>query len=214
MHTIDIIQKRRSVRKFKDKEVPWDNIVNILNCALNNPIAGNVWNVKFIVARDPGNRKAIAEACHNQHWISRAPAVIAVVAEPEHQKRHYGTRGEKLYTIQNAAACAMSMIIAAESLGLGTCWVGAFDEDKLRGVLGLPEQVNVHVILAIGFPDETPKKPLKPWIKTVTYLEKWWAGRKLPGYGFYSENVMKTTKQTGDAIQKVAEKILGKKEKK
>jgi nitroreductase len=210
MHTVQVIQKRRSIRKFKDKQVPWDNVVHILNCALNAPIAGNIWNVKFIVVKDEANRKAISDACYSQHWIARAPVIIAIVAEPEHQKRFYGHRGEKLYTIQNAAACATTMIIGAESLGLSTCWVGSFDEDKLRGVLGAPEQVNVHVILPIGYADEMPKKPEKPWIRTVTYLEKWWGGRKLPAYGYYSENVMKTTKKAGDAIQKVAEKILGK----
>ncbi|MBD3164590.1 nitroreductase family protein [Candidatus Woesearchaeota archaeon] len=210
MHTMDFILNRRSVRKFKDKKVPWDNIVNIVNAALNAPTAGNIFNVKFIVVREKNNIDAISTACFNQKWISQAPCVIAVVAEPEHQKRYYGTRGEKLYTIQNTAACTMSMIIAAESLGLGSCWVGAFEEDRLRGVLGLPEQVDVHAILPIGFPDEKPKKQRKPWIKTVLYIEKWWGARKLPGYGYYSENVMKTTKQAGDAIKKVADKILGK----
>ncbi len=209
MHTIEIMQKRRSIRKFKEAPVSWDNIVSMINCALNAPVAGNVFNVKFIVVREQSGKKSIAEACHNQHWMSKAPTLIAIVAEPEHQQRFYGTRGEKLYTIQNAAACTMSMIVAAESLGLGTCWVSSFDEDKLRSVLGMPEQANVHTILAIGQPDEKPKKPIKPWIKTVTYFEKWWGSRKVPGYGFYSENVMKTTKKAGDAIQRVAEKILG-----
>lgn len=212
MHTIEVISKRRSIRKFKDKLVPWDNVVNILNSALNAPMAGNVWNVKFIIVKEPSNRKAIAEACYNQHWIADAPIIMAIVAEPEHQKRYYGARGEKLYTIQNAAACAMSMIISAESLGLGTCWIGSFDEDKLRAALGIPEQVNVHVILPIGFPDEIPKKPTKPPVRTVTYLEKWWGARKLPAYGYYSENVMKTTKKAGDAIKKLSEKVLGSKE--
>lgn len=215
MHTVDVILKRRSIRKFKDTLVPWDNIVNLINCALNSPVAGNIFNVKFIVIREPTNRKAVAEACYNQHWIAKAPVIIAIVAEPEQQKRYYGSRGEKLYTIQNAAACAMNMIIGAESLGLGTCWIGSFNEDKLRNALGMPEQVNVHVILPIGFPDEEPKKPTKSWIKTVTYLEKWWGARKLPGYGYYSENVMKTTKKAGDAIKQLSETLLGKvKEKK
>jgi nitroreductase len=206
MNTIDLLLKRRSIRKFKEKEVPWDNIVSMLYCALNAPMAGNIINIKFIVVKDDGNKKAIADACFNQAWIAKAPTIIAVVAEPEHQKRYYGVRGEKLYTIQNAAACTMSMIIAAESLGLGTCWVGSFEEEKLRGVLGLPEYVNVHVILPLGFPDETPKRPPKQWIRTITFHERYWGGRKLPGYGFYSENVQKLSKQAVKEVQKVAEK--------
>ena len=210
MHTIDFLLKRRSIRKFKPDQVPWDNIVSIINCAINAPTAGNVFNTKFIVMREPANIKATAEACYNQHWMSTAPCLIAVTGEPEHQARYYGTRGEKLYTIQNAAACVMSLIAAAESLGLGTCWVGAFDEDKLRNIFGLPEQVNVHAILALGFADEKPHAPPKTLFKTCVYPEKWWASRKLPAYGYYSENVMKMTKKAGDAIQQVSEKILGK----
>lgn len=214
VHTIDFMLKRRSIRKFKAKQVAWDNIVSMINCALNAPCAGGVFGTKFVVVREPENVKAVADACYNQAWISAAPCLIVVLAESEHQKRYYGSRGEKLYTIQNAAACTMSMIIAAESLGLGTCWIGAFDEDKLRGILGLPEHVNAHAILAVGFPDEKPPAPKKPWFKATVYPEKWWASRKLPSYGYYSENVMKMTKKTGDAIKKVAEKILGKKEEK
>ncbi|MCK5140394.1 MAG: nitroreductase family protein, partial [Thermodesulfovibrionia bacterium] len=194
--------KRRSIRKFKDKLIAWDNIVAIVNSGMNAPVAGNVFNTKFIVVRELANKKALADACHHQSWIATAPVIIAIIAEPEHQKRFYGSRGEKLYTIQNAAACATNMIIAAESLGFGSCWIGSFDEDKLRNVLGLPEQVNVHAILAIGYADEVPKKPSKPWIKTTTYLEKWWGGRKLPAYGYYSENVMKVTKKAGEEIKK------------
>jgi nitroreductase len=140
MHTIDVLMKRRSIRKFTKQLVSWDNLLTMINAALNAPVAGNVFNIKFIVVREPANIKAIAQACYDQSWITGAPSVIAVVAEPEHQQRYYGTRGEKLYTIQNSAACTMSMITAAESLGLGTCWVGAFDEDKLRDCLGLPER--------------------------------------------------------------------------
>ncbi len=211
LHAIEVMLKRRSIRKFKPDPVPWDNIVSMVNCGLTAPCAGNVHNVKCIVVQDPSNRKAVAKACYEQLWMASAPCLIAIVAEPEHQRRVYGTRGEKLYTIQNGAAYAMSIIIAAESLGLGTCWVGAFDEDSLRGALGMPEYVNVHVILAVGFPDEHPKSPAKPMFRSATYREKWWASGKNPSYGYYSQNVMKTVKKTGDAIQQVAEKILGRK---
>ncbi len=210
MHPIEIITSRRSIRKFKADHIPWDNIVAIIKCAMNSPVAGNIFNTKFIVVQDLGGRKALAEAAYNQTWIAHAPCVICIIAEPEQQKRFYGLRGEMLYTIQNAAACTMSIIIAAEMLGLGSCWVGSFDEDKMRNTLGLPEYANVHALVAIGYPDEKPKSPKKPSIKTVTYLEKWWAARKVPAYGFYSDNVMKTVKTAEDMIKKGIDKISGK----
>ncbi|MBR9699967.1 nitroreductase family protein [Candidatus Woesearchaeota archaeon] len=210
MHPIDIILKRRSVRKFKDKLVPWDNIYAIIKCGFYAPAAGNVHCVKYIVVRDQANRNAIADACHSQSWIAGAPVVICVIAEGHHLRRHYGVRGEKLYTIQNTAASIENMIIAAESLGLSTCWVGAFDEDKLRSLLSMPEDSNVHAVLPIGFPDEKPKIPYKPWVRGNIYLEKWWSGSKNPPLGYYSLNVMKSVKGAEDSIKKVARKILGK----
>jgi nitroreductase len=214
VHTIDYILNRRSIKKFKPDTIPWDNIVSLLRCGINAPVAGNIFNTKFIVVRDPNNRKAIAKACYDQLWMAQAPVLIVLTAEPEHQKRYYGIRGEKLYTIQNTAAVAMSVIIGAQSLGISSCWVGAFDEERMRDVMGLPEEVNVHVVLALGYADGEVKTMPKPDVKRVTYLEKWWAGRKFPGFGFYSENVMKGVKGTQDAIKKLQEKVIGKKEEK
>jgi len=222
MHAIDVMLKRRSIRKFQDKQVPWDNVIALINCALNAPIAGNVINVKFITIRDKGNREAVAKACHEQMWMAQAPLHIAVIGEPQHQKRYYGSRGEKLYTIQNCANCAMSIIIAAESVGLGSCWVGSFDEDEIRSVLGLPENVNCHCIIPIGYADEKPHAPQKQWLKASIFLEKWWAGRKWGAHGYYSFNVMKGARIAGeglsklgkkgeDAIKKLSEKVLKKK---
>ncbi len=108
----------------------------------------------------------------------------------------------------------MSIIIAAEFLGLATCWVGSFDEDEVKSILAMPEHTNVHAIVPIGFADETPAAQPKRTLQTLMFFEKWWAKRKFPAYGFYSENVVKTVKGAGDAIQRLSEKLLGKKEKK
>ncbi|MDO8481057.1 MAG: nitroreductase family protein [Nanoarchaeota archaeon] len=205
MHPIDVILNRRSVKKYQNKKVPWDNIAAILQCALNAPQAGNIYNNKFITVRSPEKINSIAGACHGQYWISTAPVVIVVVSEPEHLKHLYGTRGEKLFTIQNAAACTMNMILAAEFMGLSTCWVGAFDEDKLRGILGMPEEVNVMTVLPLGYADEKPPKPGKPNFKNNCYHERFWAGSKMPPYGYYSVEVEKAVKATQEAVKKIAD---------
>ena len=211
MNPIDVLRQRRSIRKFKNKEIPWDNIVSMIHSAVNAPVAGNIANIKYILIREPSAKKEVSKACLDQAWLTTAPLLIAITAEPEQQKRYYGSRGEKLFTIQNAAAAAMNIITAAEFLGLGSCWVGSFNEDELRNVLVIPEHVNIHAIIALGFPDESPPRPPKPAVNTVVYLEKWWSKRKFPGYGFYSENVVKTAKKAGDAIKDLSEKLLGKK---
>ena len=205
MHPLEVILNRRSVRKFQNRKVPWDTITAILNCGLHAPQAGNIYNSKFIVVRNPEKINSIAGACHGQYWISTAPFLIIVCSEPEHLKHLYGSRGEKLFTVQNAAACAMNMIIAAEFLGLASCWVGAFDEDKLRGILGMSEEVNVMTVIPMGYGDEKPPRPGKPSFKNNCYHEKWWSGSKMPPYGYYSVEVQKGVKAIEEGIKKVAD---------
>ena len=82
LDVFDCIRTRRSVRKYKDKQVPWDNIVEILQAAKFAPFAGNVFNCKFVVIKNEDKRKAIAEACAQQYWMQDAPIQIVVVGEP------------------------------------------------------------------------------------------------------------------------------------
>lgn len=180
MNVLDCIKTRRSIRKYKDKQVPWDDIVNILQAGRMAPSAGNILNWKFIVVKDDGKRKAIAEACSQQWWMEQAPIHIVVVAEPEKCERFYGARGRRFYTLQNVAAAVENMLLAANSLGLGSCWVGAFDEDALRTILILPEQVDVHAVITIGYADEKPQLPPRPRIEHVIYFEKWWGRMETP----------------------------------
>ncbi len=154
MEVFDAIRTRRSIRKFKDKQVPWDNITTIMQAGKYAPSAGNMQNWKFIVIKSDEKRTAIAKACLQQEWMEQAPIFIVVVAEPEKAERYYGTRGARLYTIQGCAAAIENMLLTAHSLGLGACWVGAFDEDDIFRILSLPEEKSVQGIIIIGYADE------------------------------------------------------------
>jgi len=179
MEVFDAIRSRRSIRKYKDKEVPWDNIVTILDAGKYAPSAGNLQNWKFIVVKNDGKRAAITKACLQQEWMETAPIFIVVVAEPEKAERYYGTRGARLYTIQACAASVQNMLLTAHSLGLGTCWLGAFDEDEIWRLLNLPEGKSVQAVITIGYADETPDQPPKYRIEHTMFFEKWW-GRLEP----------------------------------
>ena len=104
MNVFDCIRTRRSIRKYKDKPVPWGMVVEILQAGKYAPFAGNIFNIKFIVVKNEAKRKAIAEASVQQYWMQDAPIHIVVIGEPEKAERYYGTRGVRLYTIQGAAA--------------------------------------------------------------------------------------------------------------
>ncbi|MBS3097323.1 nitroreductase family protein [Candidatus Woesearchaeota archaeon] len=210
MDTLECIKTRRSVRKYKDKPVEWEKIVNILHAGKSAPCAGNIQNWKFIVIRDEANRKKVAKAALEQGWMEDAPVHIIVIAEPEKAARFYGTRGERLYTIQNCAAAVENMLLAAHAQGLGACWVGAFNEDEIMYTTNLPEEAIAHAIITIGYADEKPPMPPKNRIEHVTYLEKWWNRRKVPPYGWYSVNVEKGVKGAKKFFEKISKKVKNK----
>lgn len=210
MDTIECIMTRRSVRKFDAKKpVEWEKIGKLLDAGRYAPSSGNLQNWKFIVVSDPGKRKTIAEASAGQNFIADAPYIIVIIAEPEKASRFYGIRGERLYTIQNCAAAAENMLLAAHSLGLGSCWIGAFDENKVSAVLNLIKEVRPQIILPIGYALEVEPAPQKFRAENVTYLEEWW-GRLKDADAFLgrtSGKVMKAIDKGGEILEKVNKKL-------
>ena len=209
MDALDCIRTRRSVRKYKDKPVPWDNIVEVLQAAKFAPFAGNIMSCKLIVVKNDDKRKSIAEACSQQYWMQDAPIHIVVVGEPEKMERSYGTRGVRLYGIQGIAAAIENMLLAAHSLGLGSCWIGTFDEDEIRRLCNLPEHVDLHAIITIGYADEHPEMPVKNRIEHMMFFEKWW-GRIEPtrnALGMWSPTIMKGVAETKKMARKAGNKI-------
>jgi|TARA_Y100000310_G_scaffold284075_1_gene306584 SagB-type dehydrogenase family enzyme len=220
MEVFEAIRTRRSIRKYKDKQVPWDNIVTIMQAGKYAPSAGNLQNWKFIYVKSDAKRKAIANACLQQEWMEIAPVYIVVVAEPEKAERYYGTRGARLYTIQGCAAAIQNMLLTAHSLGLGACWVGAFDEDEIFRILNLPEEKTVQGIITIGYADEAPAPPPKYRIEHMTFSEKWWGRLEAPKthmgwWSAYNARIVdegkKLAKKTGKKIKEHVEKRLRKK---
>ena len=212
MDIFDCIRTRRSIRKYKDKQVPWDNIVEILQAGKFAPFAGNVFNCKFVVIKNEDKRKAIAEACAQQYWMQDAPIQIVVVGEPEKSERYYGARGGRLYTVQGCAAAIQNMLLTAHSLGLGSCWVGAFDEEEIRRLCNLPEHVNVQGIVTIGYADEAPEMPPKYRIEHTMFFEKWWGRIEHPksGLGNWAPVIKKGVNETKKMISKAGSKIADK----
>ncbi|MBI2650118.1 nitroreductase family protein [Candidatus Woesearchaeota archaeon] len=212
MNVFDCIRTRRSIRKYKDKDVPWDNVVEILQAGKYAPFAGNIFNVKFIVVKNEDKRKAIAEASVQQYWMQDAPIHIVTIGEPEKAERYYGTRGTRLYTIQGAAAAIENMLLTAHSLGLGSCWVGAFDEEEIRRLCNLPEHVNVQGIVTIGYADEVPQAPPKHRIEHIMFFEKWFGRIEGPktGLGYWSPYIQHAVTETHKHIKKHAKKVVDK----
>jgi SagB-type dehydrogenase family enzyme len=209
MDVFEAIRTRRSIRKYKDKAVAWDNIVTIMQAGKYAPSAGNLQNWKFIYVKTDAKRKDIAKACLGQEWMEIAPVFIVVVAEPEKAERYYGTRGERLYTIQGCAAAMQNMLLTAHNLGLGACWIGAFDEDEIWRILNLPEEKTVQGVITIGYADEAPEPPPKYRIEHMTFAEKWWGRVEAPKshLGWWSLYNKKMVEEGTKLVKKTHKKV-------
>lgn len=159
MDVLDCIRTRRSIRKYKDIHVEWDKMGQVLDAARHAPTSGNIQNWKIIVVLTDEQREKVANACLQQFWIGTAPVVLVVCAEPRKAQQFYGIRGDRLYSIQNCASVVENMLLAAHALGLGACWIGAFDEEMLKRSCAIPDYVRPQAVVTLGYPDEEPLMP-------------------------------------------------------
>jgi nitroreductase len=170
---LDVIKARRTIKHFLPKFVSWEMVSKVLDAGRHAPSCGNIQNWKFLLVMEPELKQLVAQAANDQYEIAEAGVLIIVTGEPDRAERYYGLRGERLYTIQNCAAAIQNMLLEATSLGLGTTWVGAFDEDAIRTTFKIPENVRPQAIIALGYAKEIPPKPPKYPLEVVTYFNKW-----------------------------------------
>lgn len=168
----EIIRSRRSIRKFKRDPVPKEDIKKILTAAIWAPSAGNLQPWEFIIVTSDELKRKIAYAALNQMFIAEAPIVIVVCANIPRSSRIYGSRGATLYCIQDTAAAIQNILLAAWALGYGTCWVGAFDENKVKEILYIPENIRPVAIIPLGKPDESPISPSRRPLDQIVYLNE------------------------------------------
>ena len=171
MDVFEAISLRRSVRAYRSDDVPDEFIARIIDAARHAPSAGNIQPWEFIVIRKPEIKSRLAEAALYQNFIEEAPVVIVVCADQIRSSRGYGSRGASLYCIQDTAAAIENLLLAACALGLGTCWVGAFNEDKVKSVLRIPEGVRPVAIIPVGYPAEKPQKRYRRPLKEIIHYE-------------------------------------------
>ena len=171
----DVLLTRRSIRGFKNTEIPEATVTKLLELANAAPSAGNVQGRDFIVVRKPEVRSALAQAALGQEFVAEAPVVIVVCGNTVRSGRHYGSRGMELYHIQDTDAAVQNLLLAVHNEGLGACWVGAFSESAVCDILDLPDGIRPLVIIPIGVPKTKSErtKPNRIKITKLTHYEKW-----------------------------------------
>lgn len=155
----EVIKNRKSVRKFKNKEVPDELIDKIIELANLSPSAGNLQARNVIIVKDRRMKERVAEICLNQSFISEAPVVFVILANLNESSSKYGERGEKLYALQDATIFASYLQLIATNYGLSSCWVGAFDEEELGKLFNLEKKLKPIAVIPLGYADENRERP-------------------------------------------------------
>lgn len=171
MKVQDAIEKRRSIRAFKPKFVSLDKTIEIVDAATKVPLAGNVNTVQCIIVEEPKTIQAIT-AFTDQVWITKADKLIVVCSDEKKLIQLYDERAHS-YAKQQVGAAIQNMLLRATELGVGTCWIGSYLTHEIKNILGIPEQVELEAIIAIGYANETPKSTRKPTVENLLNWEKW-----------------------------------------
>jgi len=170
---MEIITNRRSIRAYKSDKIEDDKLEYILEAFRKAPSAKNLQPWKLVVVKSKQTREDLAIACNAQSFVSEAPVIIAACAKEEEA---YGVMGGYMSSYPIDIAIAMEhLILAATEQGLGTCWIGAFKENLVKGILGIPENVRVVALTPVGYPSSTvdPSKRGRKSLSEVVCYEKY-----------------------------------------
>jgi len=148
--TLKTMWTRRSIRRYRPDPIPEEDLHLILEAARRAPTGGNRQLWRMVVVTDPELRRKTADACNGQMWMADAPVILCVAIPPGQGK-------------VNGAIVLDHAILAATSLGYGTCWIGAYDPDRVREVLGVPADHDIVNLTPVGLSADQPRvRPRKP----------------------------------------------------
>lgn len=170
MDIYEAIRTRKSVRSFLDRDVPEATLTRILESARLAPSAKNLQEWRFVVVRDPVTRRQLAEAARGQSFVAQAPVVIACCADTNN---HVMTCGQLCYPI-DLAIVIDHLVLCATAEGLGACWIGAFFEEQVKEILGIPRHIRVVELLPLGYPtDPAPAEKSRLPLNELVRRERW-----------------------------------------
>jgi nitroreductase len=171
MKFIELAEKRRSIRSYKPDPVPESLLDEVLLAGNLAPTAKNLQPFHLIVVRDANARAALA-ASYPAPFFIEAPVVIVICTEASKawtRDRYDG----KNYCEVDAAIAIDHMTLAATDLGLGTCWIGAFDPDLVKETMGLPEGIEPLNMLLLGYPAEEGRVKTRKALGEVVRYDHW-----------------------------------------
>lgn len=160
---VDVILSRRSVRRYQKKEIPRDAMDKILEAGRQAPSAMNRQPWHFIVVTSNESKKELSKWLFTKH-IKDSPVTIVGCAKTGFLDRKWSIIGTSI-ALQN-------MVIAAWALGIGSCWIGGFKEDKVKQLLKIPDKWKIVALVTLGYPDKIPHVKRKKPIEKVVSIDR------------------------------------------
>lgn len=169
---LGFLKSRGSVRSYTGEQITQEEREYILSAASTCPTAGNreAWDV--IICRQEDLLESLADAAFNQEFIAHAGTAFVICANYVRSMSRYGERGI-LYAVQDATIAGTYMMLASHALGRATCWIGAFDEEEVKEILGIPPHVRPVAVLLIGEGKEQAVSPERMTIHEHLHEDYW-----------------------------------------
>ena len=171
MDVFEAIKNRRSVRKYKPELVPKDLVQKILEAAVRAPSASNIQPWNFIVIKDKKVLDMVRKI--SPGYFGDAPLAILVCSDKERAYKLGGELGRDYLTVADCALAVQNMLLAAYASGLGTCIVKSFSSTTIKHILEIPDGIEPELLVIVGYPDQSPKPPLRRPLQEITYLNRY-----------------------------------------
>jgi nitroreductase len=173
MDIFQVFRDRRSIRKYKDIPVEREKIELLLDAARLAPSWKNLQCWRFLVLTRPEQREKLLDAFPDDNpgkkAIAMAPVVIVVCGNPAESDVENGID----YFVADVAIAFEHLCLAAHAVGLGTCWMGWYDEARVKAALGIPGQIRVVGITPLGYPDQEPKPRPRKELSEIVFFDEW-----------------------------------------
>jgi nitroreductase len=173
MDIFQAISDRRSIRKYQQRAVEPEKLEKVLDAARLAPSWKNMQCWRFLVLTDPERRRALLEAFPEENpgkkAVAMAPCIIVVCADPAES----GVENGIDYYVADTAIAFEHLCLAARGLGLGTCWMGWFDESRIKEALQIPAEIRVVGLTPLGYPDQEPKPRPRKELSEIAFYDNW-----------------------------------------
>jgi len=164
---MEVVRGRRSIRKYRPDPVPQAKLDHILEAARLAPSWANKQCWTFVVVTDPKVKHELGQA--GNAWTAEAPVIIAACADPKQS----GVKEDQSYYLVDIGIAMEHLVLAAADEGLGTCWIGWFDEPRARKALGAAAHVRVVAFTPVGYPDEQPEARPRKTLGEIVRKDRW-----------------------------------------